>query len=113
MSPNIAQQTQVLTRQLSELATLRRNMQGLYETSQSDLRVAREGAAAAAAEAAREREGRVAAEAEHAELRRWNTKLAEDLTPGAHHGVAAIALGHVVKGVATVRAELKEATHAD
>ena len=40
-------------------------------------------------------------------------ELAEDLTPGAHHGVAAIALGHVVKGVATVRAELKEATHAD
>ena len=29
------------------------------------------------------------------------------------YAVAAIALGHVVKGVATVRAELKEATHAD
>jgi hypothetical protein len=70
----------VLSKQLSELATLRRDMQGLYESSQAELQTARADLAAAMAEAERERGQREAIASENAELRRWNTQLAEDLS---------------------------------
>ena len=79
-SPAIAAQHAVLSKQLSELATLRRDMQGLYDHSQAELREARSAAAAAAQEAAQERAQNEATCHENTELRRWNTKLAEDLS---------------------------------
>ena len=79
-SPGITAQHMVLSKQLSELATLRRDMQGLYESSQAELQTARADLAAAMAEAERERGQREAIASENAELRRWNTQLAEDLS---------------------------------
>ena len=78
--PQVAAQHAILAKQLTDLAALRKDMQGLYETSQSDLQTTRAELAVATKEAAREREERERVGAENVELRRWNTKLAEDLS---------------------------------
>ncbi len=89
-TPAVAAQHKVLSRQLSELATLRRDMQALYDASQTELHACREREAAALREVGLEREKREAAEAaaraqcaavaaENEGLRQWNVQLSEDL----------------------------------
>lgn len=62
-----------LERQLSELGSLRRELQGLYESAHDELSAAR-------AEVASERAAREEALAANALLRQWNTQLGEELS---------------------------------
>jgi len=68
----VGEQHAHLERQLHELAQLRHEVQGLYESTRDQLQTAR-------ADASSERQQRLALAAENSSLRKWNAQLSEEI----------------------------------